>query len=926
MTPNSRISLEGETSSSTNNLRSSPLSSATWVNTSITIDATTATNTAQSGNWTWAVAQDWCSGLGTFETPYLIENMTFSPPASTSGLLIKNSKNIYFTINNCTFLDSVTGNFAGIRLENTDNGTIVGCNFSSTLSSGKRFRGIELSSNSEYNTIENNTMAACESGINISESDYNYALNNTITGCDYTGIYIYGGSNTSIVDNFITGCDMGIRINGYNGPGEVRKNNTLMGNYLNNSYIDIDLTHSDYFTLTGNTMESKGLSLEQNYHNQIDTSNTVGGKPIHYYEDQDNLYLDGNNMTDIAQLFVVNSVNSTITNFDIHGMPLGLYVARGVSMNIINNNVSNNYYNGLSLFGLNDSTIHGNIANNNGKKGIFYEGETGPGWDEYDPDFDLISGNNRFTNNSLCYNEYGFQGENGHHDEFSNNIILDNEDDGMYLDGFHHTFISENQISNNSYGLDLYYSPHSVVIDNDIHFNADYGVYAEYSGETTFQSNRINGNYIGIYIYEGVNDTVVDNDIFDSQQEAIYVEYSVEVTIQSNRINGNDIGIYFADTSRSTIVDNDINDNQGEAIRVENLDDFIIKGNNIIGNYEGLYIDDMVNCSILENVIMTSQHYGIQASWLINSTFSGNRIEATNGTGVSLDDDSEENIIYNNRFINNALHAEDNGTLNQWFFANLGNYWDNYTGPDADNDGIGDQPYNISGSANSQDLYPMLDIFAPTIEADDDCFIVADSPHTLSWVVTDAHPDAYYLTRNGSLIQSPESWANGTISYEIAADSLTDGTYVFTLWLNDTFSNQNSASIEVTVDSIAPTITSPVTLTLSPDASSVLVNWTVSDLHPGEYSISFNGAVVVNFTTWTNGVITYNLSLTDLLPGNYTLAITVRDLVGNENTYNIIIVIEEEQPGSMGVGFAIVYFGVGIAGIVGFVIYRSKRS
>ncbi len=195
--------------------------------------------------------------------------------------------------------------------------------------------------------------------------------------------------------------------------------------------------------------------------------------------------------------------------------------------------------------------------------------------------------------------------------------------------------------------------------------------------------------------------------------------------------------------------------------------------------------------------------------------------------------------------------------------------------------------------------------------------------------MTDSHPDEYYITRNGSIIQSPDSWTNGTISYEISADSLTDGTYIFTLWMNDTNSNQNSASILVTVDSIAPTITSPDNLTLSPDGSSVLINWTLADLHPGEYSISFNGSVVVPFTTWTNGELTYSLNITDLPPGNYTLVITVRDLVGNENTYEIIIMIEEqeeEQTGNTGIIIATVILGVGIVGIAGYVFYFSKRG
>jgi nitrous oxidase accessory protein NosD len=71
---------------------------------------------------------------------------------------------------------------------------------------------------------------------------------------------------------------------------------------------------------------------------------------------------------------------------------------------------------------------------------------------------------------------------------------------------------------------------------------------------------------------------------------------------------------------------------------------------------------------------------------------------------------ANNNTVYHNNFIDNALQAFDESD-NTWDNEILqqGNYWDDYIGLDANDDGIGDNPYNISGG--SLDRYPLIEIY-----------------------------------------------------------------------------------------------------------------------------------------------------------------------------------------------------------------------
>jgi parallel beta-helix repeat protein len=134
------------------------------------------------------------------------------------------------------------------------------------------------------------------------------------------------------------------------------------------------------------------------------------------------------------------------------------------------------------------------------------------------------------------------------------------------------------------------------------------------------------------------------------------------------------------------VLENSIVDNWAEA-RIENSTEIVFSGNNVISNPNGV---DIINCN--------------------GSTFIGNIFSSNIGSGISFSR-SRNNLVLHNSFVGNGQHASNTlGSANSWNNSAEGNYWSNYTGVDADLDGIGDTLHLID--TNNTDYHPFMGAFS----------------------------------------------------------------------------------------------------------------------------------------------------------------------------------------------------------------------
>lgn len=365
-------------------------------------------------------------GSGTASDPYIIGGWEINAGGISNPITIGNTTE-HFRIQDCYVHDASN---AGIQLWNVRNGALFNNNCSNN------WYGIYLSYSSSDNVISNNSCS-----------------NNQLDG-----IELYHLCN----------------------------NNTLSNNTCSNNLDGIHLESSSNDTLSSNVMINNGISIigyllsDCNTHD-IGTSNTVNGRPIYYYKNQNGMTVPAG----AGEIILANCTDIIIENQNLWDATVGIEIAFSSKIVIRNNSFLNNTY-GILLWFSNGNTLSNNtITNSNVSSDDWWYG------------IGLrFSSDNAIINNYCSNCKYGI-GLVSHSD--NNTIINNNCSNNLYVGIELNHLCNNNTIRNNTCssnldGIHLKSSNNNTLVSNTCSYNLQHGAFLLLSSSNTFASNIFSNN------------------------------------------------------------------------------------------------------------------------------------------------------------------------------------------------------------------------------------------------------------------------------------------------------------------------------------------------------------------------------------------------------------------------------------------------
>lgn len=459
-----------------------------------------------------------------------------------------------------------------------------------------------------------------------------------------------------------------------------------------------------------------------------------------------------------------------------------------------------------------------------------------------------------------------------------------------------------NEISDNGYmGISLESSENIQVSHNQFRHNENHAIYIFNSNNISISNNYFEDNYYpNAAIRASGHQIIIRDNFFEANSLSCGGSSSTSFFIYNNTIRGGSISLSATNSKVINNVMTGITHLYGGRLTTAiggypTFSEFI---NNSLSDFrfgilfQSYYSDHSAFNDVINNSIENTE-FGIEvrgASY--NNTFTGNSLK-NNVLGMKMGPQrgSYDNIIYANTFEDNDINAEDGGTNNRWNNSYIGNFWDDYNGIDADDDGIGDTPYYITNPYGNHSIdyrpiqytIPEITILSPLNNS------YWNKEPTIKVISTDHNLD--YTWYN---ISTYQEFLEPNIAEPLRTDiwgSLPEGAFLIEFFANDTININDRLKFNIIKDTTSPTISiqSPLNYTEFINTSPEF-DLNVFDINIHQIWYSFDNQNERIYITSLRGVI--NTTLWDnLSDGNVTITFGISDQAGNI-AYQILEVIK----------------------------------
>jgi parallel beta-helix repeat protein len=272
----------------------------------------------------------------------------------------------------------------------------------------------------------------------------------------------------------------------------------------------------------------------------------------------------------------------------------------------------------------------------------------------------------------------------------------------------------------NDSGVFLHNTSKGLITNNNISFNAAAGIYLDFSNENIICNNNLSFNAVGIWLNGLTSNNIISNNTIYSDyyySGGIRVLHASMNTFSNNTISGHYVGMFFIGSSFNNISNCTVYSNKGAGISLITSDANNVSNNSFFNNSVGINIVESSNNNIISNnTVSSNRYFGVCIDQSNSNVISYNNISYNKQYGITVS--GNYNHIHHNNIIGNNgsgsvfnpshLQAYDDIGKNFWNTSTEGNYWSDWTSPDANHDGIVDNKYNITGVAGADDSFPLV--------------------------------------------------------------------------------------------------------------------------------------------------------------------------------------------------------------------------